>query len=104
MQNCLCIWKKLKLKKKNETPKQILLESMKCHHNDFANYIYYDFEQDERKSVDDLYTQNFKYYNFLLLENKFITDSIFMQLCKYDYYFFVYMLLKETDIDINKQI
>ena len=78
--------------------KQCFEESVKCHHNNIANYI------------NDHYLHNYdisyfiKYYNFLLIQNFSIDESLFYAFCENDYYTLVKILLNEKEIDVNKLI
>ena len=83
--------------------KQIFHESIKCHHNNIANYFINNFlENDEINSRDTIH-QSIKYYNFAFFENDFINELSFCNLCKYDYCALVDKLLKSEVIDVNKK-
>ena len=78
-------------------------ESIKCHHNDIANYFINNFLQNDEVISQYLIKQCFRYYNFTFLKNKSINEYSFSIMCKYDYCVFVNSLLKDKDIDINKK-
>ena len=83
--------------------KQVFYESIKCHHNDIANYFINNFIQSNEENSQDAFNQCLKYYNFAFLKSKFISESSICNLCKYDYCAFVDDLLKDKDIDVNKK-
>ena len=83
--------------------KQVFYESIKCHHNDIANYFINNFLQNGEENSQDTFNQCLKYYNFAFLKNDFISESSFRKLCKYDYCALVDFLLKDKAIDINKK-
>ena len=77
-------------------------EAIDCHHNDIAifflnNYLTPDYENTITTIVNSL-----KCYNFLFLNETNIYDS-FCNLCSYDYYSIVKILLTYKDVDINKK-
>ena len=74
-----------------------LKESIKCHHNEIAEYLL-------NIKVMDIGSMPIKYYNFHFIQNNMINQSTFIDLCQYDYYIFVDFLLKDSHktIDINK--
>ena len=80
--------------------KNCIIESIKCHHNDIANYFINNYLQ----SDDDFCDQILKYYNFYFIQDNFINISTFNCMCRYDYYLFVNLFFKEKNIDVNKKI
>ena len=84
--------------------KQVFYESIKCHHNDIANYFINNFLQNDEENSQDTINQSLKYYNFAFLNNDSISVSSFCNLCKYDYCAFVDNLMKDKDIDINQKV
>ena len=85
-----------------KTYKRFFYESLKCHHNDIANYFLSKLNEDDKNSQDTI-NQSLKYYNFKFLKNEFIKESSFFYLCKYDYCTFVDSLLKSQTLDVNKK-
>ena len=87
--------------KPNQSFDNCFMESVKCHHNDIANYIQELYLQKTLNSEKNviLFLKN---YNFAFLKNDFIYENAFEILCKYDYCSFVDIILKETKIDIKK--
>ncbi|KAK8884315.1 hypothetical protein M9Y10_043423 [Tritrichomonas musculus] len=75
-----------------------LMESIMCHHNDFAKYFIDNFIQDINEKI---FKQSLKYYNMAFIEETFINESILFELCKYDWVIFVDKILENNDIDIN---
>ena len=88
---------------KDKSYKQVFYESIKCHHNDIANYFINNFMQNDEENSQDTINQCLKYYNFAFMKNDSISESSFYNLCKYDYCIFVDILLKGKDMDINKK-
>ena len=77
-------------------------ESIKCHHNDFANYFmnnYLDYGKIEKSF--DIFINCLKYHNFVFLNTFFISQSSLYYLCIYDYPYFISSLLKGNFIDMN---
>ena len=88
----------------NDKPyKNVFYESIKCHHNDLANYFISNFLQNDEENAQDTINQCLKYYNFTFLTNESISKSSFSNLCKYDYYLLVDNLMKDKDIDVNQK-
>ena len=75
----------------------VLKESIKCHHNDIANFIIQNHPLDEK----DYATNIFKYYNFDLIKESFINPDYIYEMCKYNYCVFVDFLNKNSKIDFN---
>ena len=81
--------------------KQVFYESIKCHHNDIANYFINNFLHNDEENSQDTINQCLKYHNFAFLKNDSISEPSFCNLCKYDYCEFVDKLLKDKVLDIN---
>ena len=88
---------------KDKSYKKVFYESIKCHHNDIANYFINNFLQNDEENSQDTFNKCLKYYNFAFLKNDFISESSFYNICKYDYCTLVDDLLKDKDIDVNKK-
>ena len=81
---------------------KLFFESIKCHHNDVANYILINYLNNEIEKEHEAYIKYLKYYNFEMIQNDFINDEkSFFYLCKYDHDYLVKILLDEKDIDVN---
>ena len=79
-----------------------LLESIKCHHNDIANYIQNNFLSTKFKLNNN--EKIFQYYNYMFFPNDLNQNFTFYYLCKYNYYTLVELLLMMKSIDINSKI
>lgn len=108
-----------KVQPEDETYDEIYKESIKCHHNNIANYIKEnllkqnegekkddeeeeeDVEDDDENNVKNSFIFALKYYNFAFIQSDMINDSVLFDLCKYDYYFFIDSILKTTNVDVN---
>ena len=88
----------------NEYYKELLKESIKCHHIGISNYIQDNYLQNNKEDSDFALEVCLKYYNFNFKQFDLINEFSFCYLCKYDYYMLVYNLLKEIDIDVNMRI
>ena len=78
-----------------------IIESIKCHHNDLANYFINNYMQNAEDKEQSIFIQALKYYNFNFIQNKFIKKS-FYHLCEYDYCPLVEILLKDENTNINE--
>ena len=74
-----------------------LKESIRCHHNGIANYFITNYLEGQ-----DVIKTSIKYHNFNFLSIDSINESIFYDLCKYDYYYYVDFLMKSGKVDINE--
>ena len=74
-------------------------ESVKCHHNDVADYIKENYSKDKDKFDT---SKTLKYYNFSLIESKLINELLCFDLAMYDYMYLLDFLLKNKSFDINK--
>ena len=80
---------------------QSYIESIKCHHNEIANYLYNNYLQNEADISNKIFIQSLKSYNFGLLQTNLINELLFGQLCKFDYYSIVTYFLKINNDIIN---
>ena len=87
----------------NESFKEILKESIKCHHNEIADYIQNNYLVKEKEEEETKYevVNGIKYRNFKFINNEQMNETTFNYLCEYDYYTLVSILLNKTNIDIN---
>ena len=86
---------------------KILIESIKCHHNDIANYILDNYvSKDESYQNDVIYS--FHYYNFWFIKNsneiEKKIDFVFYYACQYNYFTLVKFFIDERKINVNKEI
>ena len=91
------------VKLNDKSIEQVFYESIKCHHNNIANYFINNFLQNDEENSQDTFNQCLKYYNFAFLKNELIDESSFCNLCKYDYCALFDKLVKDIVIDINKK-
>ncbi|KAK8840035.1 hypothetical protein M9Y10_031320 [Tritrichomonas musculus] len=82
----------------------LAMESIKCHHNEMFNNIQSNYLENENLYSKDFVAQGLKYYNYAFIENSYINKSTFNDLCKYNHYTLVDILLKNKDIDVNEII
>ena len=81
--------------------KKCFKESIKCHHNEFASYI----EDNYLSGQSDFKLINcIAYYNFDLIQNTLINESLFCYFCKYDYNIPVEIFIRENSDVINSEI
>ena len=76
---------------------ECLEELIKCHQNDFVDYILKKHLKKKRNNYKNLTIQGLKYYNIPLIQKDFIDKSLFCDLCQYDYYTIVDVLSKNVD-------
>lgn len=84
-----------------------LIESIKCHHNNVANYILDNYvSKDESYQNDVIYS--FHYYNFWFIKNsneiEKKIDFVFHYACQYNYFTLVKSFIDEGKINVNKEI
>lgn len=91
--------------------KTLLMEAIKCHNNELADYLIYKYFQNELEPIQldyeimETIIQSHNYPMMLdWLENNFVfTNKLLIDLCKFSYYHIVAILLKSQDIDVNYQ-
>ena len=94
----------------NNSYQYLIIEAIKCHHNELIDYFRNNFCENEKIYDFFLYRKSLKYYNFAFLTDDIISllmpgfeYNIPYYLCKYDYYLIVEFLLKNTKtLNINK--
>ncbi|KAK8881421.1 hypothetical protein M9Y10_004157 [Tritrichomonas musculus] len=90
---------------------KVLKESIKCHHNNIANYIKSNLinESDNVYQIDgnyygNIYSNSFQSHNYDFI-NEFINDKyVFFYLCEFNYIKLVRLFLADENIEINCQI
>ena len=92
------------IKPKDESYNDCLIESIKCHHNDIANYILDQLLVKDKNTTNDVFLNCIKYCNIFFEQKNIINESLFFYLCRYDYYKLVKFFLNENYIDINAKI
>ena len=87
----------------NRIYKICFFESIKCHHNEIANYFLNNIEQNEDEDfLDRSNSIIFKYYDFDSISRITNIQSLFYAMCKYDYYFLACHFLDKVDINEKK--
>ena len=85
-----------------------LIESIKCHHNDFANYIQIVLmNQQEVESNEikvEILSNSMKFNNYSYFQTDLIKEQGFFNLCFYNFYKIVELLLEEKENEIKKKI
>ena len=83
----------------------IYKESVKCHHNEIANYIDNIYLSDEIKFLakKDIQSYGFHYYNFEFIPNELNRSDLFY-LIKYDYIALTKFVMDDQNIDLNSKI
>lgn len=82
---------------------EILIESIRCHHNDFTYYLIENLIKKEDINYDCIYKCCIECCNYYFFPENKNFKNLFFYLCEYDYYILVNILLhdKEFNIDIN---
>ncbi|KAK8870178.1 hypothetical protein M9Y10_008055 [Tritrichomonas musculus] len=84
--------------------KEAFIESIKCHHNDIANYFLKNcFQSDDNRLLKIAFINGLKNYNFDFFQDKFINENSIYDFCKYDYFIVVDAFLKQGNININQK-
>lgn len=87
----------------NGSFEKILKESIKCNHDEIADYIRSKyFNQDEEN--DFIIKKSLKYYNYTFYPKKIDDNQILYYLSQYDNYDAVRILVETTDLDPNAKI
>ena len=90
-----------KILPENDSYRQCLKKSMKCHHNNIARYI---IDNKIGQEPDDvIINYSFRYFNFDFFSEEFNLNSIFLNASLYNYIDIFEILLKNKNIDINKE-
>ena len=89
-----------RIKPDDESFRECLKESIKCHHCAFTEYIQNNLLQKENET--EIVMMHLKYHNFAFNSSKELNYKyLFCFLCKYDYISLVKNALNEKDISIN---
>ena len=88
------------IKPKDKTYKGCLIEAIKCHHNEIADY----FINNHNLHADDLLSSIFKYYNYNYFHENLENEFILYNACHYDYISLVKLLLKNANLNVNALI
>lgn len=93
-----------KIQPENDNYYPLYIESIKCHHNNVANYIEQNYISTEvlKEKKLEIYCTILKNRNFPLFEMELKSNSeYFIEFCKYGYFYIVNSLI-ESKVDINK--
>ena len=81
---------------------KVLIESIKCHHNEFSDYIRINLLNNTENSDFNFDSICKKYYNYYFFKDEFeINSDIFYDFCKFDYISIVEMILENNDIKLT---
>lgn len=83
----------------------LIFESIKCHHNELANYFLSNLQENE---ISKFFAENhgkiFESFNYTYLENVLTNRNCNFYLFKYEYIKFVEILLNKQDFNVNEYI
>ena len=85
------------------TYRDCLIESIKCHHINIFNYIKENYISDDFEKSNEIMLKFLKYYNFCSESNLRIDESLFYDLCQYDYTLVALLLNKMDALHINER-
>lgn len=87
-----------------------LKESIKCHHNEIADYFLNNFgnENDDQNAIENNFKENMiyyclHYYNFEYFPQEFNRKFDLFYACKFDFFIIVENLLKNKDLNLNEK-
>ena len=92
------------IKPDDATFEECFEESIKCHHNELANYFennYLNYNSEKENYNEKAISCIFKYSNYTFFPDNFIENFVFFYLCKYDYSEIVKHLLKSIENEIK---
>ena len=94
---------------KNSTKSYIkcLTESIKCHHNDFADYIENNLmvqNENDSKQKEEIISNSIKYHNYAHFQSQLVHDHGLFFLRFYEYNKLVDLLMKEKKNEIKERI
>lgn len=91
-----------KILPEDETYKECLLESIRCHHSNMTKYIMNDILKNQNIDKKAIVAQSIRYNNYEYFPDQMSVDfDIFYDLCKYDYYSIVKLFLNEN-LNLNQ--
>lgn len=85
----------------NESLMKFVIESIKCHHIHFTNYIFDNFPLDYKQKSNKIVHNSLKYFNFVFLEEKFNYQDYIYEFCKYDHAIIFDIINSSSRIDVN---
>ena len=80
---------------------KVIEESIKCHHNEMANYFLINHLNDKNENFRFI---SFRYYNYCYFPSYFYDYMFIYNLCRYDYFTLVDIYLKTKKLNINERI
>ena len=97
------------IKPEDESYFECLKESIKCHHNDIANYILLNLMQKENFGNGNYFENNqcafgFHYHNYVFIQSSTNFRFIFYYACLYDYFEIVKLLINTNQIDLSYKV
>ena len=100
----ICLIEELNIKPDRNDYESYLEESIKCHHNEIASYIYDDFiDKTKEIFLENIVRYGFNYNNYFYI-NDIKNKYTFYYACEFGYINLVDLLIKHTKIDLNKMI
>ena len=94
------------IKPKDDSYKNCLEFSIRCHHNELVSYFLENyFDQNEISIKEFVFENCLKSYNIEFIQSEMIVSDRFYDLCQYDYYYLAKEILKnDKNIDFNRKI
>ena len=99
--------KRKRVKTSSQNYEHCFIESIKCHHNDIADYIENNFLDQKKKNSqqnEEIISNCIKYHNYLHFQNDSIIDHGFFYLNSYHYDKLFELLLKKKEKSIEKKM
>ncbi|KAK8849997.1 hypothetical protein M9Y10_018591 [Tritrichomonas musculus] len=92
-----------KIKPKDESYEECLIEAFKCNQNDIANYIRDNLMTNNVNDFKKFSVQNLRFYNFqFVYEDLCNNEKDFFDLCAADSFYLVSLFLNSKKVEINK--
>lgn len=77
------------------------MESVKCFHNQIANYIQDNFLNARIQKMNEINSKILRTFNFEFIQFDVNSESIFIELCRKDYFSLVKLALKNSNLNVN---
>ena len=77
-------------------------ESIKCFHNEFANYFQNKYFQNNDENSKETFLLAIENYNFEFMPKELFDQSSLIYLCHWDYYKIVEFLTKDKNVNFNQ--
>lgn len=91
----------------DESYENVFIEYIKCHHNDFANYVTDNLlvNNEIKESFDSsILSLWFHYHNFGFFPSEYDNKYIFYYACQYDYLTLEKLLFTNQEYNLNEKI